>query len=81
MRTPTRFDVVILRAVDKMDEAIKDAVSRVDRGGFLALFATKASDERLLAELEMASVYRAPLPTVGYLLFICEPVVPRGTKA
>jgi 16S rRNA (guanine527-N7)-methyltransferase len=77
----SRFDVVTLRAVDKMDVAIRDAVSRVNRGGLLALFATAGSDERLLAEFEMKSVRRVPLPTVGHLLLIREPVVPRRTKA
>ena len=70
-----RFDLVILRAVDKMELAVPDAASRVGENGWLAIFATDTSVVPV-AGLHTRTI---KLPTVGHLLLVQSPSVPRGT--
>ena len=81
-----RFDLVTMRAVDRMEAALSDAIGRVSIGGWLVLFATEETDERLLARLtamdvihEDQVVERKSLPTAGHLVFLAPRAVPRGT--
>jgi len=50
-RLASQFDCVTLRAVDRMDLAVKVAMGLVAPGGLLALMTTMAEFERLQAEL------------------------------
>lgn len=43
------FDAVTLRAVDKMPQACRTAVERLAEGGWLGVFATRATEEALRA--------------------------------
>jgi 16S rRNA (guanine527-N7)-methyltransferase len=73
------FDVVTLRAVDRMAEAWTGAVARVRGGGCLLAFATEATAEALRtsgAGLEWDKDRPVPGTTQGVLLCAC---VPRGT--
>ena len=81
MPASMRFDVVTLRAVDGMEDAIRHAQIRVVSGGWLGIFTTEASEGRLLAGLELTNAQRVKLPTAGSLLLIQGPFVPRGTKS
>ena len=70
-----RFDVVILRAVDKMEAATGDAITRVAEGGWLAVFRTDSQEEPVIGK----RVVKVKLPTIGHLALIQDPLVPRGT--
>jgi 16S rRNA (guanine527-N7)-methyltransferase len=67
----TLFDAITLRAVEKMEESVKEARERVGAGGFLVIFATAATKAGLLKAANAASVVEHPLPTAGSLL-ICR---------
>jgi 16S rRNA (guanine527-N7)-methyltransferase len=41
------FDAVVLRAVDSMEEACRLAAERLDEGGWIAAFATRATEDAL----------------------------------
>ena len=70
-----RFDIVTMRAVDRMSSAVLDAIERVTPNGWLALFVSEKSS----AVLEGANVRQVKLPTVGSLILQQAPFVPRGT--
>jgi 16S rRNA (guanine527-N7)-methyltransferase len=78
------FDAVVLRAVDKMQEAVLVAQSKVAPEGWLILFATEESDVGLRSSL-LEWTWRPPLRIPGsgqeILLFGQRLVnVPRGTN-
>jgi 16S rRNA (guanine527-N7)-methyltransferase len=79
---PSRvFDVVTLRAVDKMAEACRAAIQRVAPGGWLAVFATSTTEPLFQQLLEIAWSQRLPIPGLddGLLLFGQKQNVSRGT--
>ena len=64
MTAGMQFEVVTLRAVDRMIEACQYASRRVASGGFMALFTTERMESDLkLAVLEIA--WRESFPTLG----------------
>jgi 16S rRNA (guanine527-N7)-methyltransferase len=58
------FDVVILRAVDKMEAATRTAVTRLAPGGRLILFATRTTQDALQSGLPGLS-WQSPVPIPG----------------
>jgi 16S rRNA (guanine527-N7)-methyltransferase len=58
------FDVVTLRAVDKMQEACADAVTRVRTGGWLAILSTTSSLGSLVEDLR-GIAWRPPQSLLG----------------
>ncbi len=76
------FDVVTLRAVDKMAEACRAAVERVAPGGWLVVFATSRTEQLLQQLLEIAWRQRLPIPGLedGLLLLGQKQDVSRGTS-
>lgn len=64
-----RFDVVALRAVDRMPEAVQQARGRINTGGFLMLFVTGGTREVIVSAAEAVSVTeRALSPSSSVLL-------------
>ncbi len=61
----TRFDCVTLRAVDRMQEAVRTAVELVGPGGWLALMTTEAELERLRDGVEEGLVWADPIGLPG----------------
>jgi 16S rRNA (guanine527-N7)-methyltransferase len=51
MPAEKRFELVTLRAVDRMTEACQTALARLDRGGYIVLFATDLMEYRLKSNL------------------------------
>lgn len=58
------FDLVTLRAVDKMSEASKAALSRLVEGGYMVLFTTESHEAGAKSALPEVS-WRSSIPTVG----------------
>lgn len=58
------FDVVVLRAVDKMEAASRAAVTRLAPGGRIILFATRTTEESLQSGLPSLS-WQRPVPIPG----------------
>lgn len=58
------FDVVILRAVDKMEAATQTAVAKVAPGGRLILFATRTTQDALQSGLPGLD-WQSPVPIPG----------------
>lgn len=52
MSPERRFDVVTLRAVDKMEAACRSASARLKRSGWIAVFTTEASEPEIKAALQ-----------------------------
>jgi len=61
----TVFDCVALRAVDKMDRAVKAAAQLVRAGGWLALMTTNADLAALQAAAGAEFCWQEPLPQPG----------------
>lgn len=59
------FDCVVLRAVDKMAEAVREAARLVNPGGRLALMTTTADLPALMAEVGECSTWNIPIPLPG----------------
>ncbi len=68
MPAGARFDVVTLRAVDRMEEAVREARGRVATGGHLLLFGTAVTRGMLLAAAEAKSTEEKLLSTNSFLL-------------
>ena len=77
------FDVVTLRAVDKMAEACRTAIQRVAPGGWLVVFATSTTEPILQPLPKIAWSQRLPISGLedGLLLFGQKQDVSRGTSA
>lgn len=60
-----RFDCVVLRAVDKMSDAVHSAVKLVASGGYLGLMTTHGDVERLQAACGMECSWSEFLPLPG----------------
>ncbi|MBV8629367.1 MAG: 16S rRNA (guanine(527)-N(7))-methyltransferase RsmG [Silvibacterium sp.] len=58
------FDVLTLRAVDRMHEAVQMATARIRAGGLLVLFATVAT-ENGLKDTVPSLTWEAPIPLFG----------------
>jgi 16S rRNA (guanine527-N7)-methyltransferase len=58
------FDAITLRAVDKMAQACRIAVQRLDTGGWIVIFATTGT-ESALETLSSSIVWKRKLPTCG----------------
>jgi 16S rRNA (guanine527-N7)-methyltransferase len=81
---PSRvFDVVTLRAVDKMAEACRTAIERVAPGSWLVVFATSKTEPLLQQLPEITWSRRLPISGLedGLLLFGQKQDVSRGTSA
>jgi len=63
------FDAISLRAVDRMKDAVREALVRLRREGSLVVFATERVEKEIASVLDGMAVVRQPLPTVGELLF------------
>jgi 16S rRNA (guanine527-N7)-methyltransferase len=76
------FDVVTLRAVDKMAEACRAAAERIAPGGWLVVFATSKTEPILQQLLEIVWRQRLPTPGLedGRLLLGQKEDVSRGTS-
>ena len=76
------FDVVTLRAVDKMYEACRAAAERIAPGGWLTVFATSKTERLLRQLLEIAWRQRLPIHGLedGWLLLGQKQDVSRGTS-
>jgi 16S rRNA (guanine527-N7)-methyltransferase len=59
------FDCVVLRAVDRMELAVSEAVSLVSAGGWLALLTSQGSVKRLKANAESGFAWKQPVPLPG----------------
>lgn len=64
-----RFDVVALRAVDRMIEAIGEARGRVAVGGALLLFATPGTRDSLVAAAEPIACHEQAISVHSSVLF------------
>lgn len=64
MHTDRRFSVVVLRAVDRMIQSSKSALTRVVPNGWLVVFTTKGSGPKLKAALPEVE-WHDPLPIIG----------------
>jgi 16S rRNA (guanine527-N7)-methyltransferase len=73
-----KFDAISLRAVDKMQEALRDAAARVGAGGCLILLTTSGSVE--LAEGFFGTEVTVPGSERGVLILASRAGVPRGTS-
>lgn len=67
----SRYDVVALRAVDKMEGAVREARNRVARGGSLLFFATPSTRDALLEAADAASVIEKSISVHGSI-FLCQ---------
>ncbi len=81
MAPASRFDVVAMRAVDKMEKAMGAAALRVAEGGWLVLLSTAAAEQSGLGgELDRFEVQRAaPVPGSARRELRMLRHVPRGT--
>lgn len=61
----TAFDLVVLRAVDKMVEAVSAAARLVTLGGWLGLMATNTQLAHLQVVAGQAFTWKAPVPLPG----------------
>lgn len=59
------FDIVTLRAVDKMEAAIEAAASLVSPGGWLALLATTGTQPAMQAAAGLEFAWSEPIPLPG----------------
>ena len=69
-----RFSIVVLRAVDRMIESSKSALTRVAPNGWLVVFTTKESGPKLKAALPEAE-WHDPLSIIGTVqgeILICQ---------
>ena len=66
-----KFDVVALRAVDRMQVAVKEARSRVAEGGHLLLFVTALSREGILKAAGSPVAAESPISASSTLL-LCQ---------
>lgn len=64
------FDAVTLRAVDKMPAACRTAVDRLAEGGWIGVFATRATEEALRAVHGVAWAEAVPLPATAQALLL-----------
>jgi 16S rRNA (guanine527-N7)-methyltransferase len=77
MTATLRFDVVSLRAVDKMQESMDSAASRVADGGWLATLAIPGSV--LIPRGFESTAIAVPNSKSGVMILANRPSVPRGT--
>jgi len=77
------FDVVTLRAVDKMAEACRTAIQRLTPDGWLMVFATSTTEAASQTVPEITWSSRLPIFGLqdGWLLFGRKKSVSRGTSA
>ena len=77
------FDVVAMRAVDKMQEACREAIRKVSLGGYLVILTTDDAVPSIETEFDQI-IWAAPLlipkSTQRVLLTGRKDHVPRGTK-